>query len=243
MPTAIRSRRLWRWVVATLLVVVVAAAWTMGVLGHYRAQLLALPATIEMLDADQGVGYVRLADVSPTLVNALVATEDQSFWYNPGIDPEGIIRAAWTDIRTGSLAQGGSTISQELVRDRLLNLDKTVTRKLKEVVLALALNRYYDKRAILTMYLNQVYLGHGAYGVVAAARVYFGTTPALLTPAQATLLAGLPQAPSYYDPLTNLAAARQRQREVLSAMVNQHYITATQASAIFAQPLGLLPPT
>jgi penicillin-binding protein 1A len=198
-----------------------------------------LPSMIGDRLRDYGGAYVPLDEMPLMLREAVVATEDQSFWTNPGIDPVGITRAIVVDISTGKLEQGGSTITQQLARDILLNPKKTLGRKIKEMLLALVVTHYYSKDTILEMYLNEIYLGHEAYGVARAARVYFNTTPDSLTPAQCVMLAGLPRGPSLYDPLVNWQAARGRQREVLNSMAEAGYISAGRANQIYAQPLGL----
>ena len=183
--------------------------------------------------------YVPLTGIPLTLREAVVATEDRSFWTNPGIDPEGILRSALVDLYSRQFVQGGSTITQQLARDLLLDPNKTVARKSKEILLALVITRFYPKQVILEMYLNEIYLGHGAYGVERAARVYFGDTPNRLSAAQSVMLAGLPRGPSLYDPYVNLQAARAREREVLDNMVEAGYLTKAGADRIYAQPLGL----
>ena len=126
---------------------------------------------------------------------------------------------------SGNSKKEGSTITQQLARDMLLNPNKTLGRKIKEMLLALVITHYYSKNTILEMYLNEIYLGHGTCGVAMAARVYFNVVPESLTPPQSVMLAGLPQGPSLYDPLVHYQAARGRQREVLDSMVQARYIS------------------
>jgi penicillin-binding protein 1A len=189
--------------------------------------------------ATYGGAYAPLSRMPIMLREAVVATEDQSFWSNLGIDPVGIARSIVVDVSAGKLEQGGSTITQQLARDMLLNPNKTLGRKIKEMLLALVVNHYYSKDSILEMYFNEIYLGHEAYGVAMASRIYFNTTLDSLTPAQCVMLAGLPRGPSLYDPLVNWRAARERQREVLDSMVDAGYIGTGRADQIYAQPLGL----
>jgi len=199
-----------------------------------------LPSLVENRLRAHGGVYVPLNDISPVLPEAVVATEDRTFWTNPGIDPEGIVRSALVDAFAGRLVEGGSTITQQLARDLLLNPNKTVARKIKEMLLALVITRFYSKDTVLAMYLNEIYLGHGAYGVERAARVYFGVAPDHLSEAQAAMLAGLPRGPSLYDPYVNYKAARARERDVLDSMVAAGYLAPDQAARIYARPLGLL---
>jgi penicillin-binding protein 1A len=198
-----------------------------------------LPSMIHDRLEVYGGAYVPLSQMPPTLRDAVVATEDQSFWSNPGIDPVGIVRSLVVDVSAERLEEGGSTITQQLARDMLLNPKKTLGRKIKEMLLAMVITHYYSKGAILEMYLNEIYLGHKDYGVARAARAYFDATPGSLTLAQSVMLAGLPRGPSLYDPFVNLKAAKERQREVLDSMVEAGYISAVKADQIYSQPLSL----
>ncbi len=202
-------------------------------------QLEALPARIAAQQKARGLPVVPLSAISPELPRALLATEDNTFYTNIGVSFEGIARSLIVDIASGRFVEGGSTITQQLVRDQLLTLQKTIPRKLEEMVLAIALTQIEPKREILDLYLNQVYFGNGASGVYAASKVYFGRTPNELTAAQCTLLAGLPQAPSLYDPLTNPSLAKRRQREVVQAMELAGVLTKKAGSAILRAPWQL----
>jgi penicillin-binding protein 1A len=162
---------------------------------------------------------------------ATVAVEDRRFYQHGGVDPEGILRALVADISAGRLVQGGSTITQELVRNLYLTRDKTVRRKVVEVCLAIKLARAWPKRRILDAYLNDVYYGNHAYGIQAAAETYFSVPASRLTLEQSAVIAGLPQAPSYYDPLHNPAAALGRRDDVLRALERSGDITSGQYTA------------
>ncbi len=172
---------------------------------------------------------------------ATIATEDANFYRNPGVDPLGILRAAWINLRGGEVLAGGSTITQQLARNLLLDpqerQQRTLTRKLRETILAWRLARRYGKDEILTLYLNETYYGNFAYGIEAAANVYFGKSAADLDLAECALLAGLPQAPAAYDPLVNPQAARRRQAVVLDLMVRQGYVTPDEARLAKREPL------
>src|SRR6185295_9309051 len=172
---------------------------------------------------------LSLAEIPLALRQATVAVEDRDFYANSGVDPRGILRAAWANLRSGELVAGGSTITQQLARGFLLDPDlaqrRTLDRKLREAVLALKLTAVYPKDEILALYLNQTYYGGMAYGVEAAAQRFFGKPARDLDLAECALLAGLPQAPSRYDPLADRAAAQARQAEVLDAMVRAGYIS------------------
>jgi 1A family penicillin-binding protein len=186
---------------------------------------------------------VPLADIPPALRQATIAIEDASFYQNAGVDPRGIARAAWDNLRSGSLVAGGSTITQQLARGFLLDpqlaQERTFERKLREAVLALKLTAAYPKDEILELYLNQTYYGGRAYGAEAAARHYFGKPARDLDLAESALLAGLPQAPSRYNPLADRAAAQARQAEVLDAMARVGAITPSQAATAKDEPLQL----
>src|SRR4029077_19438435 len=170
---------------------------------------------------------VPLTYVSPNVINATIAIEDHTFYANNGVDFGAVVRAALADYSQRGIKQGGSTITQQLVKQLFIgpHPDNSLQRKVKEAALALELNRRYSKNQILEMYLNTIFYGSQTYGIEAAARSYFQTNAHDLNLAQASLLAGLPQAPTQYNPLVNLAAAKQRQFIVLTAMVENHYIS------------------
>jgi penicillin-binding protein 1A len=172
---------------------------------------------------------LRLRDLPPYLPEALVDVEDRRFWHHPGIDPIGLMRAAWVDVTQGRVVQGGSTLTQQVAKTLFLSNARTMKRKVQELLLTLWLERHFSKKEILEIYLNRVYLGAGAWGVDAAARVYFGVSARHVTLAQAAVLAGLPRAPSRFNPRANPDAAAARAREVLAAMVEAGHITEAQA--------------
>ncbi len=187
---------------------------------------------------------VPLNYISPWVVKATLATEDRTFYSNSGIDLGGIVRAAIANYQHHKVKQGGSTISQQLVKQVYIgtNAPADVQRKLKEAILAIELNREYSKNQILEMYLNTIFYGSQTYGIEAAARSYFQSNAHDLTLAQAAMLAGLPQAPTQYNPVVNFQSAKQRQAQVLAAMVGEKYITAAQAEAAYAVKLQITPP-
>ncbi|MFN8570065.1 MAG: PBP1A family penicillin-binding protein [Kouleothrix sp.] len=184
---------------------------------------------------------VPLQAIAPALRQATIAIEDAGFYTNPGLDMRGIARAAWANLRSGSLVAGGSTITQQLARSFLLDpalaQERSLYRKLREATLALKLTANYPKDEILALYLNQTYYGSRAYGVEAAAQHYFGKPARDLDLAESALLAGLPQAPSQSNPFADRAAALARQAEVLDAMQRAGFIDAAQAAAAKAEPL------
>ncbi|MFL5958908.1 MAG: transglycosylase domain-containing protein [Gaiellaceae bacterium] len=180
--------------------------------------------------------------IGPWMPRATVAIEDRRFYEHGGVDPVGILRALVADVSAGRIVQGGSTITQELVRNLYLTREQTLRRKVVEACLAVKLARTWPKDRILTAYLNDVYYGNHAYGIQAAAETYFSVPAASLTLEQAALLAGLPQAPSYYDPLHNPSAALARRDEVLRALRRSGEITAARyAAAVRDRSLHLRP--
>jgi penicillin-binding protein 1A len=183
-----------------------------------------------------------LSQISPSLPEATVAIEDARFWQHGALDYRGIARALYDDIAHGGVVQGGSTITQQLVRNLYIgNPQRTLSRKIKEACLALKVFRKHTRKQILADYLNEVFYGNHAYGAQAAARTYFSKPASKLTLVQAALLAGLPQAPSVYNPLTNRRAALSRRNEVLQAMWKNGYITASKLRSATKKKLQLRP--
>lgn len=183
--------------------------------------------------ADQGLHTtITFEQVAPNLLNATVATEDKDFWNNSGVDLLGIIRAFLTNLQDGRIVEGGSTISQQLIKNLIVGNASTIVRKLEEIVLAPQLNSHYTKKDILAMYLNTIYYGHLAYGIDAAATIYFGlqdqpgrSAASQLDLAQSAMLAGLPSNPTSFDPAVNFQGATDRFQKVLGLMYSQGYIT------------------
>lgn len=185
---------------------------------------------------------VPLEDIPLYLRQATIAVEDANFYTNPGVDLEGVVRAVWINIQGGEVISGGSTITQQVVRNLLFDpevrLERTLRRKLREIILAYQLTQQLTKDEILALYLNQIYYGNLAYGVEAAAQTYFGRAVSELDLAECALLAGLPQAPAIYDPLINPEAAEERQSVVLDLMVARGYIATEEAEAARREPLS-----
>ncbi|MEO9173977.1 MAG: biosynthetic peptidoglycan transglycosylase [Gaiellales bacterium] len=183
---------------------------------------------------------VPLGSIAPIVGDALIATEDERFRSNSGIDVIGLMRALPYDITHLSLAQGGSTLTEQLAKNLWLGgNDERVGSKLKDMALALKLDRSYSKDEILAAYLNTAYFGQGAYGIAAASRRYFAVAPAALSAVQATVLVGLVQAPTSDDPYTHPAAARQRQISVLRSLVRVGKLRLARAERLLAEPLRL----
>jgi penicillin-binding protein 1A len=240
-------RRRWRLILALVIVVplVVLAATAAGGAVYFSSSC-DLSALRPVRQADNSLVYgangsligvlpavenrtaVARGAISPWMPKATVAIEDRRFYQHGGIDPEGILRALVADVSAGHIVQGGSTITQELVRNLYLSNEQTLQRKVVEACLAIKLARVWSKDRILTAYLNDVYYGNHAYGIEAAAETYFSVPASRLTLEQAALLAGLPQAPSYYDPLHNPAGALARRDQVLAALNRSGELTVRQ---------------
>ncbi len=186
--------------------------------------------------------FVPLAQIPKALRDAVVATEDSRFYSHFGVDPMGIARAVYQNFRHGRIVEGGSTITQQLAKVLFLTPDKSLDRKLKEAVLAVELERRYSKDRILEMYLNHIYFGHGAFGVEAAARTYFGKGVGELNLSECALLAGLPKAPATYSPFDRTEAAKRRRGIVLARMVEAGLLKREDAKRASTARLDLVPP-
>ncbi|MBT4681027.1 MAG: PBP1A family penicillin-binding protein [Candidatus Pacebacteria bacterium] len=187
---------------------------------------------------DENRTLVKLSDIPQHLIDATIATEDKNFYYHRGFSIQGIIRAAIANRQDNSIQQGGSTITQQLVKNRLLSRERTIQRKLRELVLSISVEIKFSKDDILEMYFNQVPYGGSAYGVEEAAQRYFGKNVTQLNLAESTMLAGLPAAPSVYSPFAVPELAKRRQKEVLQRMVDDEYLDQTQADAAYNQSLN-----
>jgi len=225
--------------------------------GTYASQVLTLrdllpPDNLKIYDSqnrlidqltDQGIHTeVPYDQIAPDLVNATVAIEDRTFWQNQGVDITGILRSALTDLENGQPVEGGSTITQQLIKLLIVRNSSDIVRKLSEIVLAPQVNDHYSKRDIMEMYLNTIYYGHQAYGIDAAATVYFGledkpghSAASQLDLAQAAMLAGLPRNASLYDPFAHPQTSFTRFYSVLEAMVAQGSISQIQAQAAYQE--------
>jgi len=180
---------------------------------------------------------VEWDEIPPVLVDAFLAAEDARFFEHPGVDWQGLVRAAASNVSAGGVREGGGTITMQLARNTVLTNERTLRRKLKEVFLALRLEREFSKQEILTLYLNRIFLGQRAYGVGAAARVYFDKRPAELSLAEAALIAGLPRSPSLDNPVASVERARDRRAYVLRRMAETGSITEAQKAEASAVPI------
>ncbi len=237
-----KPRRRWRWIFGGFgLLFVVLIAWLFFTAPLGRAlEPLQSPALI--LEDASGAAFVRRGDfkarpvdvkeLPPYVIDALLSTEDRRFYSHWGIDPQGLVRAAITNAKAGSIRQGGSTITQQLAKTSFLSLSRSYKRKAQEVLIAFWLETWLTKDEILSRYLSSVYFGEGAYGLRAAARTYFDRDPKDLTLAQAAMLAGIIKAPSAMAPSRHLERARKRAREVLQNMVENGKLSAAKARGV-----------
>ena len=198
-------------------------------------------ALLGVIPAERNRQPVSAEEMAPWIRMATIAVEDRRFFDHGGIDLEGIARAAVADVRAGRIVEGGSTITQQLVRDLYISQERTVQRKLKEACLATKLDRVWTKHRILTTYLNRVYYGNQAYGIEAAARTYFSERARDLTLSESALLVGLTQAPSVYNPLIAPARAIARRNEVLAAMLDTGVISQARYEKAVSSNLRLRP--
>ena len=176
--------------------------------------------------------YVFLRDIPVALRQAVIAVEDKKFYAHGGFDIESILRATVVNVEAGEIEEGGSTITQQLAKNLFLTQERSFTRKVEELLLAISIERHFDKNKILEMYLNTIYFGSGFYGIYDAAQGYFAKEPKDLTVAECALLAGIPNAPSIYSPYVNFELAKKRQRIVIDAMVKAHFLTQRAAEEV-----------
>ena len=184
--------------------------------------------------------FVPFQQIPPALRNAIIAVEDARFYSHFGVDVRGILRAAYANFRHGRVVEGGSTITQQLAKVLFLTPDRSFSRKVKEALLAFELEKRYSKDRLLELYLNQVYMGHGAFGVEAAARMYFGKSVQDLTLPEAALLAALPRSPGNYSPFERPELAQRRRAIVVGRLLEHGYISEAEAKATNRAPLGLV---
>jgi penicillin-binding protein 1A len=192
---------------------------------------------LAILRGNENRVLVDYADIAPVMKQAIVAIEDRRFFEHRGVDLRAIGRAVWADIAEKEVVQGGSTITQQFIKNTYVRNQRSIARKLREAALAWQLEQQWSKKRILTAYLNTIYFGNGAYGVDQAALTYFGHHAKRLTLAESALLAGLPADPSRYDPVTNPKAARARRRTVLQTMLDLGSISFAQFKAAASKPL------
>ena len=232
-------KRLLCWALLLALLVLAAAGTVLGVQGWklYRGTQPELPAAQLYETISARPGFTTCDAIPQTYIDAVIAVEDSRFELHHGVDPVAIVRALWTDLRTRSLAEGGSTLTQQLAKNELFTQDKHLARKAAEMLAAFDLEKTYSKQQIFEMYANTIYFGSGYYGIAEAAEGYFGKEPAQLTDAEAIYLAGMPNAPSTYASSPELAF--KRMQVVLNRMVGCKKLTREQADALAAEAVTL----
>lgn len=248
-----------KWSAVALLAGVLIAAGTLGGVYYYISKDLPkiktledyTPPTVTSVYSDDGrkIGelykqrriVIPLEEMPEDLINAFVAAEDSRFREHPGVDIYSIFRAFVKNFEAGTIVQGGSTITQQVAKSFFLTPARTYTRKIKEAILAYRIEKHFSKDEILYLYLNQIYLGHGAYGVEAAAENYFGKKAKELSLAECSMLAGLPQAPSSYSPFLHPEKAKQRQIYVLNRLKEDGYISNLEATEAMNKKLDIKP--
>ena len=214
-----------------------ATANTLGKAYDSAYRLVALRSAVE--DKLSKTHYAKLEQISLPLQQAVIAVEDTRFYTHMGVDPEGVLRAGLVNLQSGHIEEGGSTITQQLVKNLFLTHEQSFGRKAEELALALDMEARYTKEEILELYLNTIYFGSGFTGITQASMGYFAKLPADLTLAEAALLAGLPNAPSLLSPYVDYEAAKRRQSIVLDRMVKCGYINPSLAQAAKKEPLAL----
>lgn len=198
-----------------LMLLTVLVGWVNGSIQNAEFQMNSrIPEQIQQKRSK----YVKVEEIPEDLYEAIVNAEDHRYYYHFGIDPIGITRAAIVDIRAGSIVEGGSTLTQQLAKNLFLSPERTMKRKIKDMVLAIELEALYSKREILAMYLNLVYFGEGAYGIGEAAEVYFQKSVSELTREECAVLAGIPRAPSVCNPIADQVGIMKRQKIILLKM-------------------------
>ena len=251
-----RIRKLRLLAVLTVLVLLAGSAFTFGLVRAVASEIPQLDPSAQKAQVD-GVIYASngrsvlavlrgdesrvllsdIGDVSAIMRQAIVSVEDRRFYEHNGVDTRGILRALWSDIRSQGVVEGGSTITQQFVKNAYVRNQRTIARKVREAALAWQLEQRWSKDRILLAYLNTIYFGNGAYGIQQAARTYFGTGAKRLTLPEAALLAGLPADPSLYDPVRHPRAARLRRHYVLKTMYDQGKISERQLHNASKAPL------
>ncbi len=218
------------WVLALCLCVVVVLTllgWQM-----YTQALEAMPLDQRVKQVRAQESYTSFEELPDTYVEAVLAAEDHRFYQHGGLDVIALGRALVNDIKAMSFVEGGSTITQQLAKNLFFTQEKRLTRKVAEIFMAFHIEANYSKEEIFELYVNSIYFGSGCYDVASASQTYFGVEPSAMDADQCTLLAGIPNAPSVYDPTVNPDLSQQRQRQVVELMVKREYLTATEASAI-----------
>lgn len=199
---------------------------------YYSNALKEKPLVTKVEEVTSKENYTTFENLSKNYINAVIAVEDHRYYTHGAVDPIGIARAFYTNIRDGEFDEGGSTITQQVAKNVVFNQDKTLIRKLGEIFAAYDLEKNYSKNEIFALYVNSSYFGDGYYCIYDAAKGYYDKEPKDLTLAEASMLAGVPNAPSVYSPTVNPDLAKKRQRHVLNKMVQYGYISGEEADSV-----------
>lgn len=220
-----------------VLILLVLAGGYYGIRGYqmYRAAIKDTPVSAMADTIRAKEHFTSYEELPPIYIDAVISAEDKRFFSHPGIDPLAIGRAVYSDITSLSLAEGGSTITQQIAKNLLFTQEKRVERKFAEIFAAFALERAYTKEELFELYVNTIYFGSGYYGIYDASQGYFDKTPADLSDYEAVMLAGIPNAPSNYSPDASMELARKRMSSVLEKMKNCGRLTEKQADHIWAE--------
>jgi 1A family penicillin-binding protein len=250
-----RKRNMWFWnALVILLVGMIASGAFLWLYLQYAplppndiantSKLLASDGSVltDLFDGGEKRVKISLKDVPQSLIDATIVTEDRTFYEHKGFSLSGIARALWSDLKSGSIVEGGSTITQQLAKNLFLTHEQTLQRKLREALLTLQLELNYSKDEILEQYLNVIYYGYGAYGIEMASQTYFAKSAKDLTLAESAMLAGIPKGPTYYSPFADLDKAKERQRLILDMMEEAGKITPDQARAAYLEELHFAKP-
>lgn len=248
LPHVLKMKKWMRWTAAAFTLFVLIFVGTLIYLRMQSLPVATVSQTSQMIDlhgnvidtfhAGENRRSVQLADISHYVIDATLAIEDRRFYDHRGFDMKGMARAVMVNVQSFSARQGASTLTQQLARNLYLTHERTWQRKVKEAMYTVQLEMSYSKDEILGMYLNQIYYGHGSYGIEAAAMMYFNKHASELTLAESAMLAGIPKGPKYYSPYLNMKNAKDRQLTILQAMLEGGSITSEQADAAYAEVLN-----
>lgn len=230
-------KKLIRIILLLVIFCITAIVTIFGVSGYtmYKEALQEISLSENVSQIKSQNHYAKIEELPEMYINAVIATEDHRFKTHKGVDYISIGRAVVTNIKDRNLTEGGSTITQQLAKNIYFSQKKEITRKVAEIFMAFNIEKQYSKDEILELYLNTSYFGDGCYTVKEATDHYFGKIPSEMTDYEATLLAGIPNAPSVYAPTKNLQLAHKRQRQVLNKMLNNGYITKEEENAIIQE--------
>ena len=214
-----------------IIIILIIAAFLAGSVYHearqvYKQVVADAPIEEKVAQIQSIEHYTPYSQLPKTYVEAVIAAEDKRFETHKGYDLLSVGRAVWNNIKSGNLQEGGSTITQQLARNMYFEQDKKISRKLAEIFVAREIEKLYDKDEIFELYVNSIYFGSGYYNIYDASMGYFGNKPSQLSDYEATMLAGIPNAPSVYSPDVNPDLAEQRRQQVISCMVDEGYIEA-----------------